>query len=224
MEIMNEHPISEKLINEPYAKQAEGNNLFPVFLKLESLHLLIVGGGNVGLEKLNAILNNAPATKLVLVATEIGEAVKELAENYPQVILKERSFVSEDLIGVELLVIATNDKEISASIRAEAKKKNILVNVADTPELCDFYLGSIVQKGNLKIAISTNGKSPTIAKRLKEVINEIIPVEIDSVLGNMHVLRNSMHGGFDEKVKQLNDITKVLVSKHATLEEPVKPA
>lgn len=205
------------------AGQSETNHLFPVFLKLEQLNVLVVGGGKVGLEKLTAILHNAPATRVTLVATEISAAVKELAARYPLVALKERDFLTTDLVDTELLVIATNNKATSARIRHEAKTKNILVNVADTPDLCDFYLGSIVQKGNLKIAISTNGKSPTIAKRLKEVINEMIPAEMDNVLNNMQTIRNGINGNFDEKVKQLNDLTKVLVSKHVTLDEPVKP-
>jgi siroheme synthase-like protein len=87
------------------------------------------------------------------------------------------------------------------------------VNVADTPELCDFYLGSIVQKGNLKIAISTNGKSPTIAKRIKEVLNETIPDEINDLLNNMQSIRDKMSVDFAEKVKRLNELTKTLTEK-----------
>ena len=102
-------------------------------------------------------------------------------------------------------------------------EKKLLLNVADTPELCDFYLGSIVQKGNLKIAISTNGKSPTIAKRVKEQINELVPDEIESVLQNMQIIRNGIKGDFAEKVKQLNELTQVLAAKQITLEEINKP-
>ena len=78
------------------------------------------------------------------------------------------------------------------------------------PSYCDFYLGSIVKKGNLKIAISTNGKSPTIAKRLKDMLNEVIPDEIDEVLQNMHVIRNKLSGNFNDKVNKLNHITRSL--------------
>jgi uncharacterized membrane protein YfcA len=95
--------------------------------------------------------------------------------------------------------------------------------VADTPDLCDFYLGSIVQKGSLKIAISTNGLSPTIAKRMKEVINDMIPYEMENVLQNLSTLRQRMNGNFEEKVKQLNDLTKMLVSKQISLEDINKP-
>ena len=92
-----------------------------------------------------------------------------------------------------------------------ANAKGILVNVADTPDLCDFYLGSIVQKGNLKVAISTNGKSPTAAKRIKEVLHDALPEELDEVIENLHKVRNKLNGNFEYKVKKLNAITKVLV-------------
>ncbi|MGB8191711.1 MAG: TSUP family transporter, partial [Chitinophagaceae bacterium] len=93
-----------------------------------------------------------------------------------------------------------------------AKQHGKLVNVADKPELCDFYLSSIVQKGNLKIAISTNGKSPTLAKRLKEIFNEALPDKLDDVLNNLHIIRNKMNGDFAAKVKKLDRITRVLAT------------
>jgi siroheme synthase-like protein len=85
--------------------------------------------------------------------------------------------------------------------------------VADTPDLCDFYLSSIVQKGDLKIAISTNGKSPTIAKRLKEVLIDLIPDEMENILNNMSKIRDKIKGGFAEKVRQLNELTKSIAEK-----------
>jgi len=88
-----------------------------------------------------------------------------------------------------------------------------LVNIADKPALCDFYLGSIVQKGDLKLAISTNGKSPTVAKRLKEVLNESLPAEIDTTLQQIAELRKTLSGDFTDKVKKLNEVTAVLVDK-----------
>ncbi len=85
--------------------------------------------------------------------------------------------------------------------------------MADTPDLCDFYLASIVKKGDLKIAISTNGKSPTMAKRIKEVLNDFFPEETQELLDNLNKIRAKFKGDFKEKVKLLNDITSVLVEK-----------
>lgn len=199
----------------PMAKPGtqESNELFPVFLKLNQLRLLIVGGGYVGMEKLQAILSNSPEAKIVLVATEISAEIKELVKAYPAVSLIERPYALSDFDNIDIAIVAINDAVISSQVAADAKSKGILINVADKPDLSDFYLASIVQKGNLKIAISTNGKSPTIAKRIKEVLNETLPGEIGDLLTNMQNIRNKIGGDFTEKVKQLNEITQKLTEK-----------
>jgi uncharacterized protein len=187
----------------------DGNRLFPVFLKLEHLSVLIVGGGYVGNEKLTAVLQNSPGTRVRLVATHISDTVREFSKEYT-VELIERPYEPADIDKADIIIAALNDRAVSGQVATDAKAKGKLVNVADQPELCDFYLSSVVQKGNLKIAISTNGKSPTIAKRIKEVLNDTIPAEIDELLGNMQQVRNKLSGDFTEKVKQLNELTKKL--------------
>ena len=189
----------------------ETNRLFPVFLKLESLSVLIVGGGKIGLEKLSALLSNAPITNIKLVSISISDEIRKLATDYPNIELKERVFVPADVDECDIVIIAIDDKKESARIRDIVKAKGKLVNVADKPELCDFYMGSIVQKGNLKIGISTNGKSPTIAKRLKDLFNDLLPEEIDELLDNMQEIRSKLKGDFADKVNQLNAVTKDFV-------------
>lgn len=188
----------------------ERNELFPIFLKLKQLRVLIVGGGYVGMEKLQAVISNSPAATIRLVATIISDEIKELSKYYPAITLIEKPYDITDFDAIDIAIAAINDPVISKQVALDAKSKAILVNAADKPEWCDFYLGSVVQKGNLKIAISTNGKSPTIAKRLKEVLNDTLPDEIDDLLSNMQTIRNKMSGDFTEKVKQLNEITKKL--------------
>ncbi len=191
------------------------NNLFPIFLKLENLSVLIVGGGYVGMEKLDAVISNSPATKITLVAIQISDVIKEIAKQHPNIILKEKPYQISDLADNDIIIAAINETAISQQIVTDAKSKKILVNAADKPELCDFYLSSVVKKGNLKIAISTNGKSPTIAKRIKEVLNETFPDEIDDLLNNMQHVRNKLSGDFTEKVKQLNELTKKLTENNS---------
>ncbi len=187
--------------------EREGNLLFPVFLKLEELNLLIVGGGNVGLEKLSAVLRNSPATPVTLVSREIGEEVKALAAGYPNVQLMERPYVPEDLDGKDIVIAATDDRGLHEKIKAEAKARRVLANVADTPDLCDFYLGSVVQKGDLKIAISTNGKSPTLAKRMREFLEASLPDTTQELLDNLSAIRARIQGDFHAKLKALNEVT-----------------
>lgn len=203
--------------------RSDKNRLFPVFLKLEELELLLVGAGNVGLEKLTTVLKNSPDCSITVVARNISESVKKTADAYPRVKLIERPFEPEDLDEKEIVIVAIDDATTSNYIRVLSKQKKLLVNVADKPELCDFYLGSIVEKGNLKIAISTNGKSPTIAKRMKEQLNELIPDEIEGVIEQMHSIREDLKGNFAEKVRQLDDLTKLLVAKQEKLEVKTKP-
>lgn len=189
------------------------NSLYPVFLKLENMQVLLVGAGNVALEKLESLLSNSPLTAITIVAPFIKPELKDYIKNYPGCKLIVRNFEETDLINKQIVVCATDNKTLHQHIKNLANAKNLLVNVADTPELCDFYLGSIVQKGTLKIAISTNGKSPTMAKRIKEVLHETIPDEINNLLLQLHQIRNSIKGNFAEKVKELNQITKILTDK-----------
>ena len=199
--------------------KTQGNQLFPVFFKLEHLHVLIVGGGNIGLEKISAVLNNSPATRVTLIARKVLPEIKAFQEKSEKLTILEKEFEISDLDDKDLVIAATGDREVSELIRKESTKRKILINVADTPDLCDFYLGSIVQKGDLKIAISTNGKSPTLAKRLKEVFNEALPDDTQESIENLNKFRNHLKGDFANKVKELNKVTAMLVDKK---EEPTK--
>ncbi|WP_407510465.1 TSUP family transporter [Elizabethkingia anophelis] len=189
------------------------NSLYPIFVKLETLSLLIIGGGKIALEKLDSVLNNAPQTSVKLVAKEIIPEVKALQEEYKNLVLEQRAYTYADFDAADLVIAAVNDLVVAEQIRNDAHVKGVLVNIADKPELCDFYLGSIVRKGELKIAISTNGKSPTIAKRLREILTETIPDEVDEVLDNMQNIRQQLKGDFEYKIQELNRLTTEYLSK-----------
>ena len=190
------------------------NRLFPVFLKLEELDVLLVGGGNVGLEKLSAMLNNSPDTKVTMVADMFREELLEYVKGYPNVTLIKRKFEFNDLNDRDLVILSTDNPELHASIKRVTSERHILCNVADTPDLCDFYLGSIVQKGDLKIGISTNGKSPTMAKRMREFLDDIIPENIQQLLENLREIRKSIKGDFQEKIRIMNEVTEGMVKRN----------
>lgn len=191
----------------------EGNQLFPVFIKLNTIHTILVGAGPVGLEKLTAILGNSPDARVTVIGLEILPELQELADKHEGVTVLQKEFVAADLDGADLVVASTNNELLNQEIRIQADQRNLLVNFADKPDLCNFYLGSIVKKGDLKIAISTNGKSPTIAKRLKEVLNDSLPDELNDTLQQMEALRNTLNGDFASKVKRLNEVTSLLVTE-----------
>lgn len=211
--------MDKKLVkNQIYSGE---NNLFPVFLKLEQLKLLIVGGRNVAIEKLNAVLHNAPQTHITIVAEQIADELLQRVHQVSTIQLHQRSYQIDDLSNIDIVITAVNNMVLSEQIKKDANTRGILVNTADKPELCDFYLASIVQKGNLKIAISTNGKSPTLAKRLKEVLFEVIPNDINITLDNLNVIRNGLKADFSYKVDKLNEITQsFLTSQKSIKSEP----
>ena len=196
----------------PASPAPPANNLFPIFLKLENMRVLLVGGGNVGLEKLGAILRNSPATAVTVVAARFLPELRELADRYPKVQLHERPYQDTDLNGKDILFLATDDPALHRYIGTAAAARQLLTNVADTPELCDFYLSSVLQKGDLKIAISTNGKSPTVGKRLREVLADVLPSELATILGQMTIIRSRLQGDFAQKVKSLNAVTAELAN------------
>ncbi len=188
------------------------NELYPIFLKVSKLNVMIIGGGKVGFEKLSFMLKSSPSANVVVAAKDFSKEIVALAKKY-KVPLLMRPY-SKNLLHKQHMVIAATDNTIvNQEIHSDAKAKQLLVNVADTPDLCDFYLGGIVTKGNVKVAISTNGKSPTMAKRLRQFFEEVIPEDIDELVQNLNTYRKGIKGNFNDKVLKLNKITKGFIKK-----------
>ena len=192
---------------------SEGNLLFPVFFRLDKLQLLVVGGGAVGWEKVGAIFKNSSNANVTVVAPEISEEIKELAKQFPNLMLIHKPYDRTDLEGKDLVISATCFQDLNAEVQRDAKAMKILCNIADTPDLCDFYMCSVVKKGDLKIGISTNGKSPTFAKRMRELLEDILPDSINSILDNLTKIREKLKGDFEYKTKKLDEITSVMNEK-----------
>jgi len=187
------------------------NELFPIFLKLDRINTLVVGGGNVALEKVSALLRNSPTARVTMVAPMFREETLVFLMDYAQVEILERGFELSDLEGRDLVICATDNRALHEGIKEACSQQHLLCNVADTPDLCDFYLGSIVKKGDLKIAISTNGKSPTMAKRIRAFLEDVIPEEIQESLEGMEAVRKTLKGDFQAKIQALNELTKDLI-------------
>lgn len=191
-------------------KSGKGNELFPVFFRMDKLSILVVGGGAVGKEKIGAIVKNSPAATIHVVAPDISQEIVDWTKEYAGLKLFYKAYTSADLVGMDLVVAATCIRPLNAQVQIDAKQLGKLINVADTPDLCDFYLGSIVQKGDLKIAISTNGQSPTFAKRMREMLEDVLPDSIDDILQQLNEIRNKLKGDFEYKVKKMDEITKTM--------------
>ena len=191
----------------------ERNELYPIFLKLQNLNTLIVGGGNVGLEKLSFLLKSSPNARVEVVAPRFLPDLETLASQHPTVKLTYKKFNRWMLRKRNLVIACTDDLKVNKRIFDLSRKKGLLCNIADTPELCDYYLGGIVTKGNVKIAISTNGKSPTTAKRLREFFEAVIPEDINTMVENLNAYRKTLTGDFQDKVNKMNEITELLKNK-----------
>ncbi|MGB5359453.1 MAG: bifunctional precorrin-2 dehydrogenase/sirohydrochlorin ferrochelatase [Eudoraea sp.] len=189
----------------------ERNNLYPIFLKTQTLHILIVGGGNVAEEKLSFLTKSSPDAKITMVSPMFREDTLKLAVNYDVELI--RSAYNTEFLNGKHLVIATTDKpDINIQVYNDCRSMDKLVNVADNPPFCDFYMGGIVTKGNVKIAISTNGKSPTAAKRLRQFFEEVIPEDISRMVQNLNTYRKTIKGNFEHKVDKMNEVTETLIS------------
>ena len=189
------------------------NELYPIFLKVSKLNVMIIGGGTVGFEKLSFMLKSSPNANVVVAAKDFSEEMISLAKKH-KIPLMWRPYSKNLLHKQHMVIAATNNREINKEIHGDAKSKQLLVNVADTPDLCDFYLGGIVTRGNVKVAISTNGKSPTMAKRLRQFFEEIIPENVDDLVENLNIYRRSIKGNFNDKVFHLNNLTKSFILRN----------
>lgn len=190
------------------------NQLYPIFLRLDKIKVLLIGAGEVGLEKLHFMLKSSPNAHVTIIAPEIRKEILDMqSSTHYNIKIIEKKFEKDDVFPHDIIIAATNIKELNQQVHYEAKHQGKLVNVADTPELCDFYMGAIVTRGDLKVAISTNGKSPTFAKRFRQWLEEILPESTDNLIQQLHQIRNNLKGDFNYKVESLNEITKSLVER-----------
>ncbi len=166
------------------------------------------------MEKMHFIMKSSPNARIRILATWFSDEVLELAQKFPDTIqMVTKAFDPNDIGDADLVVAATNFHDVNMEVYKAAKERNKIINVADTPDLCDFYMGSIVTRGDLKVAISTNGKSPTFSKRFRQLLEEILPNETSELLDNLKVFRDQLKGDFEQKVKDLNDLTKTLIER-----------
>lgn len=183
-------------------------NLQPIFLKLDGRPGLLVGAGNVALEKLLTLLSSG--VRLRVIAPEIKPEIRQIAAE-GKIELVERSFMPEDLNGKFLVIAATDDPEVNATVYRESVARGILVNSVDDPPHCDFYFGSVVRRGDLQVAISTAGESPAVAQQLRREIDEQMPYDLGPWLTEIGQLRREIlatHPAGEERKALLHRIAK----------------
>jgi siroheme synthase-like protein len=134
---------------------------YPVFLDVEGKKCIVVGGGNVALRKVETLLGNG--AKVVVISPELCPG---LAGN-KQISVIKRECIPGDIAGAFLAIVATDDREVNHRIALEGRSSGVLVNVVDDAEYSNFILPSVVQRGDVAIAVSTAGKSPALARKLR---------------------------------------------------------
>jgi precorrin-2 dehydrogenase/sirohydrochlorin ferrochelatase len=144
-------------------------SLFPMFLKLEGKQCLVVGAGNVGEPKVGGLLDTGAHIRVV--SLDASPAVREWAR-IGNIELELRPFQANDLDGAFLVVVATNSRTLNERVYREAQKRGMLCNVVDVPDLCDFYYPSVVRRGDLQIAVSTAGQSPSLAQNIRQQLEK----------------------------------------------------
>jgi precorrin-2 dehydrogenase / sirohydrochlorin ferrochelatase len=144
-------------------------SLFPMFMKLEGKQCLVVGAGNVGEPKIGGLLETG--ARIRVVALNASSVVREWA-NAGRIELELRAFRAEDLDGAFLAVVATASRTLNERVYHEARRRGVLCNVVDVPDLCDFFYPAIVRRGDLQIAVSTGGQSPSLAQKIRQQLEK----------------------------------------------------
>jgi precorrin-2 dehydrogenase / sirohydrochlorin ferrochelatase len=140
-------------------------SLFPMFMKLAGKQCLVVGAGKVGEPKIGGLIDTGARIHVVAIAA--SDQVREWADA-GKIELELRAFSSSDLDGKFLAVVATASRSLNELVYREAQRRGVLCNVVDVPEYCDFFYPAVVRRGDLQIAISTAGQSPSLAQKLRQ--------------------------------------------------------
>lgn len=144
-------------------------SLFPMFLKLEGRQCLVVGAGKIGEPKIGGLLETG--ARIRVVSLDASPTVREWA-HAGKIELELRAFLAEDLDGAFLVVVATNSRSLHERVYHEAQRRSVLCNVVDVPDLCDFFYPAVVRRGDLQIAISTAGQSPSLAQKIRQQLEK----------------------------------------------------
>jgi siroheme synthase-like protein len=181
-------------------------NLFPMFVKLQGRLVVVVGGGEIAARKIEGLLD--VGAKIRLVAPEVHLSLASPIRTR-KIEWMPREFAAGDLEGAALAIAATSEPGVNASVFREAEVRGIFCNAVDDIENCHFYYGSVVQRGDLQIAISTNGKSPALAQRLRQEFEQQFGPEYEvwlEWLGAARELLRAADGGTESTRQMLHHL------------------
>lgn len=174
--------------------------MFPMFVKLAGRSVLVVGAGTVGEGKIGSLLDTG--ARIRVVALRASKQVRQWAAA-GAITLHQRGFRPADLKKMFLAVAATSSAELNKLIYAEAQRRRVLCNVVDVPELCDFFYPAVLRRGDLQIAISTSGRSPALASRIRQQLEEQFGPEYAGRVAELgRVRREVLASGLPQECKR----------------------
>ena len=162
---------------------------YPIHLDIQNRNCLVVGGGGVGTRKVMTLLKCG--ANVTVVSPEISDRLQNLAES-ARLTLKPRPYRTEDIEGMFLVIGASDDETLNRQISSDAERRNTLCNIADRPEKCNFILPSILRRDDLVITISTSGRSPALAKKLRKKLERRFGPEYGDFLKLMGAIRSKL--------------------------------
>ncbi len=170
-------------------------SLFPIFLKLQGRLVIVIGGGKVAEEKIRGLLSAGAQVRVIspAITPAIAEWVRKREVDW-----LPKEFAPSDLAGAHLVIAATSAPGVNEAVFRDAETRGILCNAVDDIEHCHFYYGSTVQRGDLQIAISTNGKSPALAQRLRKELEAQFGSEYEMWLEWLGAAREFLRASSDD--------------------------
>ncbi len=170
--------------------------LFPAYIDLSHSSVLVVGGGNVALRKVEKLLNFT--RNITIVAPRVVRELELLARE-KDLVLKRRKFLKGDLKGKSLVIVAVDDLSLQREIFEMCSKKGILCNSVDSPKYCSFIFPSLIVRGDLVIGINTAGRAPALSKKVRELIEECLPSNVREILEKVAEEREKLPKGKDRQ-------------------------
>jgi precorrin-2 dehydrogenase / sirohydrochlorin ferrochelatase len=196
---------------------------YPIMINLSDKQVVVIGGGDVALRKIRELID--AGARISVIAPDIHDEIDEICKRFPDRIeIQRREYRHGDLGNAFLAFSATNIHEVNGMILEESRDKGILLNAVDDPDNCTFIMPSSFRRGDLIVAVSTGGASPSMSAKLRRMIEETIPEDIETILEALKTIRSLLQS--DQDFKHLDagkrgEILKKIVVDDALIQQMV---
>lgn len=163
---------------------------FPAYLNLQSKPVLVVGAGKIAARKIEKLLLFNP--KIDLVAKQANEKVLELIKNNSNICFQQRAFNFSDLSGKHMAIVAIDDIPLQKQIYDHCQQTQLLCNCVDSPDYCNFIFPALIIRGDLTVGVNTAGKAPYVSARIRKLIDEYLPTELNTIVDSAHKFRETV--------------------------------